>query len=197
MGHLTPLKDRPRLFLDVETTGLDPKEHELLEIACVIDTPEGGVASFEWKVKPEHIETAQPRALEINGYTEEAWKDAKPVAEVLRLLVEHGKYAVIIGHRISFDMSFINEALKKAGIEERLDYHIIDTMTLAFEHIAPNGTTSISLQKCCDFLGIEPGNHTALADVTACRALYYKLIRASRWSRVWWRICAWCRTHLR
>jgi hypothetical protein len=42
------------------------------------------VEEFEFKVKPEHIETAQPEALRINGYDESAWMFAHTQEEALQ-----------------------------------------------------------------------------------------------------------------
>ena len=52
---IPPLRNQPVVFLDVETTGLDPKAHEVLEIA-VVDIH--GNILLDTKVKPVNIEGA-------------------------------------------------------------------------------------------------------------------------------------------
>ena len=52
------------VFVDVETTGLDETRHEIIEIAVI-----RGSQTYHRKVQPQHIETASPRALEINGFS--------------------------------------------------------------------------------------------------------------------------------
>ena len=74
-----PLRQVPVVFLDVETTGLDPRAHEIVEIAIVaLD----GQVLLDTKVKPQNIEAASPRALEINGYNEADWADAPTFDEI-------------------------------------------------------------------------------------------------------------------
>ena len=197
------LKDRPLLFLDLETSGLDPITNEILELACVLnettslDTCWGlsfhRKVVFEAKIQPRRIETAHPKALEINGYTPAGWKNARPLREVLEYVAELGKDAIIVGQNIRFDMAFLNAAFKELGIEVRIDYHIVDTVTLAFEHLVPLGLKSLSLGAICKFLGVEPGTHTAMSDTYACREVYFKLRRAGRLKKLWW----WARNKLR
>ena len=64
-------------FIDIETTGLDVIDHEIIEIGCVLTTPNLKVIEeFELKIKPEHLEIADPTAMKINHYKEELWIDA-------------------------------------------------------------------------------------------------------------------------
>ena len=48
-------------FIDIETTGLNLLKHEIIEIGCVLTTPDLKVIEdFELKIKPENIEECQP-----------------------------------------------------------------------------------------------------------------------------------------
>lgn len=66
------------VFVDVETTGLDPERHELLEVAAVRVHPHTlePLDHASARVRPGRLADANPRALEVNGYTDEAWRDA-------------------------------------------------------------------------------------------------------------------------
>jgi DNA polymerase III epsilon subunit-like protein len=198
MAQRPPLKDRPVVFLDTETTGLDELEHEIIEIAFIDGN---GDTLLHTAVKPEHIETASPYALEINGYNEGEWAPSpwwKDIAaEVHRLL----QGVVIVGQNVQFDMRFINRSLKRYFVAQGLDaeqvdaemkkvgYHLIDTVTLSWEHLAPAGLRSLSLAAVCDFLGVEnPGEHSALWDARTTRRVYEILLRAGTIQRIWWSI---------
>ncbi len=194
---------RPLLFTDTETTGLDPNVHEMLEIAGILDDADcirdcagkvvRGTRCYESKIQPRRIETAHPKALEINGYTPEKWADARPLKDVLSEFIVMADHAILVGHNIRFDAAFISVALKEMGFEERIDYHLVDTVTLAYEHLVPLGLKSLSLGAVCEFIGVKPGDHTAMADTEACREVYYRLVRAGSLKRLWWRVRNWVR----
>ena len=90
--------------IDVETTGLNPNIHEIIEVAIVTKDE-----SYHAKVIPMNIEHASPKALEINGYNEKDWYGAVPAKDVAIRTAKMLDGKTIIGHNPSFDMSFLRE----------------------------------------------------------------------------------------
>jgi DNA polymerase III epsilon subunit-like protein len=119
------------VFVDTETTGLDHTKHEMLEIAIVV-IENGERTTIERKIKPTRIETAQPRALEVNGYSEEEWEEAeewnKEMSLEFRDLI---RGAMIIGHNPMFDLRFIEAACTRFGVRLPLR-PVFDTKCAAY-----------------------------------------------------------------
>lgn len=167
------LGEKPIVFLDVETTGLDPHTHEIIEFAAI-----KGSEVLCIKIKPLHIETAQPRALEVNGYTEAEWETALDIRVAGPMIAGFVKDCVLCAYNARFDIGFVNRLLEKAVVPGRYDYHVIDPLTLAYVNLVPKGLKSLSLKNVCLFLGLEPEpeKHRALAGATLCRDVYNALI---------------------
>lgn len=217
----TPIGERPLVFLDVETTGLDPEENEIIEIALIAELPGdfkdlpkevvptgdkslkyvAAWRTIHWssKVKPQRLETAHPKALEVNGYADhpEEWDDAPTFEELIPLLVYFLHDCLVIGHNVGFDIRFLEEAFKRAGMPMTEDRkaespklnlgHRVCTMQLAFEHLVPVGLKSVSMDNVRRFMGwSSEGAHTAMKDVYDAQKLYYTLMRASGLKRWWW-----------
>lgn len=185
-----PLRKRTLAFIDVETTGLDAAHHEVIEYAIILEDRWSGTQEYSGRVIPQFIERASPKALEVNGYTPEKWRDALPAEVVAPHIANLLKDTVLIGHNVRFDAGFISEMLKRAGVEARIDYHLVDTVTLAWEHLAPLGLKSLSLKNVCKFIGAEPEQepHGALGGARKCREVYHILLRANWLKRLMWRI---------
>ena len=108
------------IFLDTETTGLDPLKHRILEIAFKIyDTDlKKVVQSYESVINQpaEVLAEASPESMQINGFTEGLILTGKSEhavsAEVIEVLnqakISEGK-AVFICQNPSFDRSFFNQ----------------------------------------------------------------------------------------
>jgi DNA polymerase III epsilon subunit-like protein len=169
-----PVFEKELVFLDLETTGLDPNIHEIIEIAIV---NLNGDVLINSKLKPLHIERAQPEALYINGYSEEKWADAPLLSEMADQIASCLKDKIVAGHNVSFDLSFVKSSLSSVDKEllSGIGYHKVDTATLAFAVL--KNVESLSLMPLCQLAGIEIAQaHRALDDIQATRKLYIKLM---------------------
>ncbi len=193
--QFTDFRDRPLVFVDLEMTGLDPTEHEIIEIgALVVDQKTFEITKeYETKVIPEHIETADPEALRINGYKPENWKGAKPLGTAIEEFNNLAPGAMIVGWNMSLDWIFLALSYKKVGIKRSYDYHAIDILPLAWVEALKNGEAhprtpgapatggqvkQIKLSEFYDrYVGGErAGKHQAMADIKATYELFRKLI---------------------
>jgi DNA polymerase-3 subunit epsilon len=181
-----PVNRRPIAYIDTETTGLNPAVHEVIDVAVVFDRdvaerlrlphltfPDGAdYAFYASRIKPERLDVAEPIALQVNGYTAEAWADAPTAADVVKVLQVILKDVVCCGHNVSFDTEFIQAMICRTGSTFRMDYHKLDTVTLAYEHLVPSGLEKLSLDTIRDFLGWpKEGGHAALKDALDARRL--------------------------
>lgn len=172
-----------RMYLDTETTGLDPSKHEIIELAIVVeeipdDPNEVGKIIQKWirKIRPMHIETAHPKALEVNGYTPEAWEGAATFAELAREIATMlASGSILVGHNIKFDTRFLEAEFARLDLQVRIPYHQIDTITLAYAAWNWSGKgPGLSLDKLRNHLGIATeGAHSALKDTLDCRRVLY------------------------
>jgi DNA polymerase III subunit epsilon len=203
------LSERPLAFVDVETTGLDPSRHEVIEVAVVFDDyvfrrvgapwamrlrrEEPDVAMWHTRIRPERIGDADPKALAVNRYDPARWADAPTASEVaddiVALLTRDGADPIIVGHNVSFDRDFLNALLRSTGHNAKVSHHTVDTVTLCYEHLVPCGLEWLSLDNVRRFMGIPTeGSHSALKDAIDARELYRRLIRASVPERALWRM---------
>ena len=167
------------VFVDVETTGLDPERHELLELAAVRVDPHTlePIDHASVRVRPTRLAAADPKALEVNGYSDEVWRDAVTLATGLRRLAPLLEGALVAGHNVGFDWAFLARGYEQAGLPvPAVDYHRLDTASLAWPLFAGAETESLSLDAVCAALGLcRPSPHRALADALASLEVARKL----------------------
>jgi DNA polymerase III subunit epsilon len=169
------------LFVDTETTGLDPTKHELLEVAAIRCSPDGKtiIKTYEAKLKPLHLETAEPKALQVNNYKPEEWTDEKCTKPelVVDALQQMAGNTVLVGQNVSFDEGFLSPLFTRLGMKPPWGYHKVDTVALAWPLFCYTEMPGLSLEKLCTFLGVtDMPKHRALADAMACRDIYLKLM---------------------
>lgn len=148
------------IFLDLETTGFDPKEDKIIEFSAVrVDDDFQVLETLDFMVNPE--KEIPKQVIQITGIEQADVENAQPfsarVDEVRKFLQDD----VIIGHNISFDISFLqNYSLLETN--ESIDTCDIATITFP-------GHASYALEVLSDVLGIEHQyKHRALGDVLAC-----------------------------
>jgi DNA polymerase-3 subunit epsilon len=182
----------PIIFLDTETTDLDPDTSAVIEVGMIRREKDGTETRFHTLIKPteQELADAHPKALEINGYSADPsrWGDAPAMSEAGPQIVAFAEDVnTICGHNVGFDENMLKAAFKKHGVDGRIPYHKIDTVTLAYEHLFPLGLKSASLDRIRDFLGwSREGAHTAMKDTEDAMKLFNLL----------WRMTPTLRTHL-
>jgi len=137
-------------IVDIETTGLDPTKHEIIEIGCVIFN-DRGFEITDWldvKVRPKHIETADPIALQVNGYNEEEWKDAIGLGEAMSRLMEKAEDAVFCSYPVVFDYPFIQQI----GVEESFSHYKLCLFSMVYSRFGK----PLSMKDACERFDIQP-----------------------------------------
>lgn len=181
-------------FVDVETTGLDPARHELLEVAAVrvsADLREcrGGL----WcQVRPTHIETAEPEALAICGYDPAKWAHADELGHTLERLARLMQGATLAGHKVDFDESFVRAGFASLGLAmPEIGHYRLDTVSLAYPLLAAGVVPDLRLTTLTNTLGIPHEHaHTAWSDVNACLELARVLAASMRFDLPFLRVPA-------
>jgi DNA polymerase-3 subunit epsilon len=170
-------------FIDVETTGFDPEIAEVIELGVVIAKLKDGelvvIDQLDLKIRPEHLETADPQALRINGYNEVDWLFAVELKEAMKLFADKTDGAIFVAHNVTFDYGFINQAFKKTEVENKMHYQKLDTISLAFAVLHDNdGMNKLSLKALTEYYEIENKKaHSAFADAYATYELFKKMFK--------------------
>lgn len=130
------------IFLDIETTGLDPSQHSLIDLAFkIVDLEKGDVlGEYQSLVKqPKEVwNNADPVSIEVNGYQWEqiqTGKDPKVVGrEVINLFNQLGvvrQKAVFICQNPAFDRAFFIQIIPVYTQEElNWPYHWLDLASM-------------------------------------------------------------------
>ncbi len=173
-------------FIDIETTGLTAGYHQIIEIA-IIREDLNGIDVYHTRIKPNDIHRADKKALEINGYNDVEWIDAPFHYEVVEQIAEKLNGCTLVGHNVKFDHEFIEDLCWRHKVKLNCKHRMIDTITLAHEHLY--FMKSHNMDSLRRFFNMSSyGSHRALKDCHDMRLIYYKLLRASAVSRLWWRV---------
>ena len=166
------------IFFDCETSGLDPAENQIIELAAVKIRPDGTRDQFDLFAKLPDGETLPDEIVELTGITDAMLQElGEDIDEVLYefwdlIALEDSSEAqgpvLLIAHNAQFDVSFILKAFEKFnndllnGVE--VDY--LDTLTVfkdrrPYPHRLENAIEKYGLQ------GIVENSHRAIDDVDA------------------------------
>lgn len=171
----------PIAMTDIETTGLSPLTHEIIEIGCVLLDQQTGefLDEFEVRIRPEHISRAAPQALQVNGYREELWEDAVSLHEGVELYVKKINRSVFCAQNATFDWSFLSCAFERTQIQPNIDYHRLDLMSLAYAQLREKGVTKYNLNALATFFNLEPESfpHRALTGARIASRVYRCLMQ--------------------
>lgn len=191
------------VFLDTETTGLDPERHEVWEVAAVVReiADDGSYEDVEhhWFLWVD-LAKADLIALNIGGYFDRhpssptTWKGvgarrpaealAVPGSRFAREFFQISHEAHIVGAVPNFDTERIARILKTEGLLPSWHYHLVcvENLVAGFKGIQPPWKSKdLSLA-----MDIDPEDtdkyqkHTAMSDARWARDLYDAVMEAKR-----------------
>ena len=140
------------VIIDTETTGLDAEKHEIVSFGGIVLIDHKIVETIEIKIKPAHIDTADQKALEINGYSPDKWQYAntqKEGAYKIADFIERHRDKIFAGHNLQFDIKFIQALGKNQNVYMSIPamYPYIDTRDLCRSMLSGYGLSRCTW--CC------------------------------------------------
>lgn len=179
------------LFVDVETTGVDPKTNSVIEIGAIAYQNGKQIGEeFEQSCRPYKKEI-NLGALEVNRvgpYELFAPEDSQTMADdfvefILTLPKAYRRSIIICGHNVNFDLEFIDDFLKfhnYMDFKEFVSYRTIDTFPIG-QFLVDNNiviadrANLASLSKALEVGYDEGKHHTALYDAKLSAKVYFKM----------------------
>lgn len=159
------------VFFDLETTGLVPGNHKIIEIAAVKIKNRQIIESFTALVNP-HSEIP-PFISDLTGITNQMVENGIEEADALKQFLAFAEDRILVAHNAPFDMSFFNTALESHGIKR--ENTAVDT--LAMSRCLLTNMARHTLKKLCSHFKIDLQNHhRALDDAAASAKVFVKLM---------------------
>lgn len=160
---------------DVETTGLNPKDDFIIQLAASKFNKTTGetVEEKSWYVKPAHKYEIAKGAVEAHGLTKEFIEEnGVYFKEVAPEFLEMIKDADLLSYNgNSFDIKFLNEECKRWNIELDIENKMFYDAFSMECRFAPRNLSTIYLK----YTGREMEDaHNALADVRATKEIFMR-----------------------
>jgi hypothetical protein len=131
-------------IIDVETTGLQPSHHEMIDIGAIYTTLDGEeLGRFFIRIHPDHPDRAGAAARSINGYDAQRWIDLGAVSQAEAAEAFLAFHRETVGWRTAlftafnayFDRAFVDAWLKEEGhdgFRTLYTYFVLDLPSLAW-----------------------------------------------------------------
>lgn len=189
------------IFIDCETTGLDPAKHEIIEVAMVrVRRAQEADTQVGWKIMGTFhkmfmpLRDPEPEVAAINGFSRAKWEDSGAKLMRVRDLMAMAPLldgATPAGQNPGFDMGFLRmewgaaEAAESGGYPfPNVDYHLLDLATFAFPLYVGGLVSGLSLRHTRKLFGFDgEQEHRAIGDVLDAMQIFLHLERAYRMER--------------
>lgn len=122
------------LVLDTETTGFSPRRDEIIELAMLRLTPEGGEEAYDEFIRLSPGKELPARITELTGITEEDLRGGVSkdrAAKALADMLGRGKRTLVAAYNAQFDLVFLYYLLDAYGLAGALrGAKFLDAMTV-------------------------------------------------------------------
>jgi DNA polymerase-3 subunit epsilon len=161
------------VVVDVETTGLAPGHHRVIEVGAVIVKKGELVANFSRLINPGR---SIPQFItKFTGISPHMVSRAATAERVLPRLREFVGDRPIVGHNIGFDLNFLNYEADRLDVTSAFAETGIDTIILARRYLT--GLRRMRLDSVAAALHVPaPRRHRALADAQITARVFVLLL---------------------
>lgn len=182
------------LWLDVETTGLYPSKHAIVQLAYIVEIDGEEVHREVLYAAPDANQEITDKALEITGFTQKEileWPSQKDLYNRFKKVInryvdpfDKSDKMFIGGYNVSFDVDFLRALFKRHGDNyfgsyfwfATLDPARVAAFLLWTGLIATSEAQDFKLGTLCTIFGVELNEaHDAMADVEATRQVAYRM----------------------
>lgn len=167
------------IFLDTETTGLDPRlGHRIIEVAAIEALGRELTGKhLHFYVDPEREIDAGATA--VHGFSWDDLRGKPKFAAIAKDLMDFLTGANVVIHNAPFDVSFLDQELVRLRLPKiaARDIRVTDSLVLAKEKFPGKRN---SLDALCDRLGVDNSQrnlHGALLDAKLLADVYFGLTR--------------------
>ena len=162
-----PMQTEVLSFLDLETTGFEPPNAEIIEIYILKVVNNEIIDEYYTLLKPKKSITNS----HIHGINDIKVKNSPEIKEVVEKILEFLEKTTLVGHNIDgFDLKFLNYYLNT-----NLENKTIDTLKMSRETLGSQ-VENHKLITLAQYFNVELPTHSAKDDVMATFEIYKKLI---------------------
>ncbi|WP_187262338.1 exonuclease domain-containing protein [Pontibacter beigongshangensis] len=162
-------------IVDIETTGGQPFQDKITEIAIFIHDGQQIVDKYTTLINPQR--PIPYFITNLTGITDEMVQEAPKFYEVAKEIVQFTEGKIFVAHNVRFDYSF----LKKEFADLGYTFQRKTLCTVRLSRSLIPGLPSYSLGKLCKSVDIElQQRHRAIGDAEATAKLFDKLLKINR-----------------
>ncbi len=181
------------LYIDTETTGLQPGVHGLIHVAAIMEIGGDVAGTFEVKCQPHPGAVVDAAALAVSGTSEEEMlqrtTSSDGAREFQRWLdtfiskFDKNDKAYPAGYNVSFDLQFVDAWLKHHGNQygsgSYQNWRMLDPLYLLriWDFTGRINLADYKLGTVCQHFAIPLQAHDAMHDITATRELLLAMLK--------------------
>lgn len=158
------------IIIDSETTGLDAKHDEILQLTILANN---GNVLFNEYIRPLN-HTEWPEAEKIHHITYDMVKDCAPITyhrKAIQQILDASD--TIVGYNHSFDMAFLENAGIYSDAKKNYDLMLEFSQLKGDWDKTHNSYKWYKLKECADYFGYDWGSDSAHNSLADCKAVLY------------------------